>query len=117
MNSSTFSSSRRLAAILLAAVALPAAVFAADAKDNWTQYCGRCHAADGSGSTKIGKKLNAKDYTNAEVQAKLTDEEMLKAIVDGAKDANGKELMQGYKEKISEQEAKDLVAYIRSLKK
>lgn len=90
---------------------------AADVKENWTKHCTRCHAADGSGNTKIGKKQNLKDYTSADVQAKMTDDEMLKAIVDGVKGDDGKEKMQAYKEKLSEQESKDLVAYIRTMKK
>ena len=90
---------------------------AADVRENWTKMCARCHAADGSGDTKAGRKLKARDYTSAEVQAKMTDEEMLKAIVEGVKDEKGKERMQGYSEKLSEEESKDLVAYIRTMKK
>jgi mono/diheme cytochrome c family protein len=91
--------------------------YAADVKENWTRHCGRCHGADGAGDTKAGKKLNVKDYTSADVQAKMTDADMLKAIVDGVKGDDGKDKMQSYKEKLSEQESKDLVAYIRTMKK
>ncbi|PTY08632.1 hypothetical protein DB347_03380 [Opitutaceae bacterium EW11] len=87
------------------------------AKENWTKMCARCHAADGTGNTKVGKKLNVKDYTSADAQAKMTDDEMLKSVLEGVKDDNGKEKMQPYKEKLTEAEAKDLVALIRSMKK
>lgn len=113
---STSATARYVLAAGLFAVAASFAA-AADAKENWTKHCARCHAADGSGNTKVGKKQNLKDYTAADVQAKMTDEDMLKAIVDGVKGDDGKEKMQGYKEKLSEQEAKDLVAYIRTMKK
>jgi cytochrome c6 len=110
----------RTAHTLLASAALfslTSMLSAADVGENWTRLCARCHAADGSGNTKAGQKLKVKDYTSAEVQAKMTDEEMLKAILEGAKDENGKERMQSYKEKLTEQEAKDLVAHVRSMKK
>lgn len=102
----------------LALVSVTALCSAADVKENWTKMCARCHAADGTGSTKAGQKLNVKDYTKAEVQAEMKDDEMLKAIIDGVKDKDtGKEKMGSYKEKLSEQEAKDLVAYVRAFKK
>jgi len=100
----------------LLGLALPTAAFAAEAKDNWAQYCSRCHGADGSGQTKIGKKLGAPDYTAADVQAKMTDDDMLKTILQGfTKD--GKEKMPPYQDKLSADEAKALVGYIRSFKK
>ena len=45
---------------------------AADAAANWSEYCSRCHAKDGSGNTKPGRKLKLKDYRDAAVQAEMT---------------------------------------------
>ncbi len=104
--------------ILLAAgaLALSAAVgHAATAAENWENNCAKCHGADGKGQTKIGKKLGVKDYTDAKVQAQLTDEDMLKAITDGVKE-NGKEKMKPFKDDLSEEERRDLIGYIRKLK-
>ena len=91
--------------------------FAATAAENWENSCAKCHSADGSGSTKIGKKLKLKDYTDAKVQAALKDEDMIKAITDGVKDDAGKEKMKGFKDELSAPEVKDLVAFIRKLQK
>lgn len=88
---------------------------AATAEENWENSCASCHGDDGKGQTKQGKKLKLRDYTDAEVQAKFKDDEMLKAILDGVIE-NGKERMKGFKDEIPEAEAKDLVAYIRKLK-
>lgn len=88
---------------------------AAPASENWENSCASCHGADGKGQTKQGKKLKVRDYTDAKVQAELKDEDMVKAILEGVKE-NGKERMKGYKDELSEQEAKDLVAFIRGLK-
>jgi cytochrome c553 len=91
------------------------AAFAAAASENWENSCASCHGADGKGQTKQGKKLKVRDYTDAKVQAELKDEEMVKAILEGVKE-NGKERMKSFKDELSEQEAKDLVAFIRGLK-
>ena len=91
--------------------------YAATAAENWENSCAKCHSADGSGSTKVGKRLKLKDYTDAKVQAALKDEDMVKAITDGVKDDAGKEKMKGFKDELSAPEIKDLVAFIRKLQK
>ncbi|MFT3868736.1 MAG: cytochrome c [Nibricoccus sp.] len=90
--------------------------FAAEAKENWDSLCSKCHAADGSGKTKMGQKLKVLDYTDAAVQAKFTDEHLLKVTLEGST-KDGKELMKGFKEDLTEADAKALVAYIRAMKK
>jgi cytochrome c553 len=91
-------------------------LLAAPAGENWENHCTKCHGADGKGQTKAGKKLQLKDYTDAKVQADMTDEEMTKYINDGAKDKAGKEKMKAYKAELSPDEIKELVAHIRSFK-
>lgn len=87
----------------------------APAAENWENLCAKCHGADGKAQTKVGKKLNVRDYTDPKVQAALKDPEMVKAIADGVLE-NGKEKMKGYKAEISAAEINDLVAFIRKLK-
>ena len=89
---------------------------AAPAAENWENDCQKCHGADGKGQTKSGKKLQVKDYTDAKVQADLKDDEMTKAIADGVLDKAGKEKMKAYKDELSSDEIKELVAYIRKFK-
>ena len=88
---------------------------AAPAAENWDNLCASCHGSDGKAQTKTGKKLKLRDYTDAKVQAELKDEEMAKAITDGVK-IDGKEKMKAFKEEISADEIKDLVAYVRKFK-
>ena len=90
-----------------------AALNAAPVAENWENHCTKCHGADGKGQTKPGKKLQVKDYTDARVQAEMKDEEMLKIIADGAFE-KGKEKMKAYKDELSAEEIKELVAYVRS---
>ena len=100
-------------AVLTAGAAL---VFAAPVAENWENHCTKCHGADGKGQTKVGKKLGVLDYTSAADQAKFTDEQATQAIAEGAKDKAGKERMKAYKDELSPQEIKDLVAMVRKFK-
>ena len=82
----------------------------------WVKDCSKCHAEDGSGLTKKGRKLRIKDYRDAEVQAKMTDEEIIKAIKEGVL-KDGEELMNPYAESYSEEEIQAFLAYVRGFKK
>jgi mono/diheme cytochrome c family protein len=89
--------------------------FAADAAANWNQHCASCHGKDGSGNTMMGKKLAVKNYQDAKVQAEFTDAQAAEIIKEGVKES-GKE-MKPFKSKLSDDEVKALVAYVRSFKK
>jgi cytochrome c553 len=103
-----------LSVAIMAVSALSAS--AADAKATYEKDCAKCHGADGKGETKMGKKYNAKDYTNAKVQAELKDEAAIKAIKEGYKDKEGKVVMKPA-EGLSDDEIKGLVTYMRKFKK
>ena len=92
-----------------------AASQAAPAAENWENSCAKCHGADGKGETKIGKKLKLNDYTDAAVQAKMTDAEMAKAITEGVTEG-GKERMKSFKDALTKEEIDALVGYIRKFK-
>ncbi len=89
---------------------------AADAKENWTTHCAKCHGEDGKGETKMGKKAGCKDYTNAKVQEELKDDKATKAIKEGVKEGD-KTLMKAFGDILSDEEIKALIAHIRSFKK
>jgi cytochrome c6 len=107
-----------LAMAAMAFLALGAAsVRAAEPAEIWTQKCASCHGKDGTGNTKMGKKLDIKDYTDAKVQSAFTDDKAIQTIKEGFKDDKGKELMKGYKDAFSDDEIKGLVACMRAFKK
>ena len=87
-------------------------VRAAEAKALWDANCAQCHGATGHADTKMGKLLNAKDLT----QASFTDAQATDAIKNGVKQ-NGKVTMKAFAGKLSDDDIKGLVAYVRTLKK
>jgi cytochrome c553 len=91
-------------------------VIALDAKANYDKHCAKCHGPDGKGQTRMGKQAGAKDYTDAKVQAEMDDAKALKSIKEGQK-VNGKEAMKPFADKLSDDEIKELVAYMRKFGK
>ena len=89
---------------------------AADAKALWAANCTPCHGASGNGDTKMGKTLGAMDLTSASKQSSFTDAQAMTAIKDGVKQ-NGKTTMKAFGGKLSDDDIKALVAYVRTLKK
>ncbi|MCX6912670.1 MAG: cytochrome c [Verrucomicrobiota bacterium] len=100
---------------MAACAAMLVSVSAADVKENWEKSCAKCHGPDGKGDTKMGKKLEIKDFTDAKYQDSLKDEAMLKAIKEGVKD--GEKTRMKAVEGLSDEEMKALVAYARKFKK
>ncbi len=86
-----------------------------DAKALFDRHCASCHGKDGKGDTRMGKKLGVKDYSTAKGQAEFTDAEAVKAIKEGVK-KDGKQEMKPFDSKLNDQQIKDLVAYVRTLK-
>jgi cytochrome c6 len=104
----------RLGGLLLAAVALfcftALPVHAQDGAGTFKAKCAACHGADGKGDNSMGKALKVRDLSSDDVQ-KQTDAELTTIITDG----KGK--MPAYKGKLADDQIKQVVAYVRTLKK
>lgn len=88
------------------------AVLNARAEDAGALYktkCQACHGPDGKGDTPAGKKLGARDFHAPEV-AKMSDTELFDLT------KKGKEKMPAYDKKLTDDQIKQLVKYIRELK-
>ena len=107
-------SSHRVLLVAFASTAL--AAFAADGAATWTDQCAKCHGADGKGETKMGKKLGISDLSDAAVQAKFKDDEIIKFVKEGIKDKEGKLAMKPI-EGVSDDDIKALVPVVRGFKK
>jgi cytochrome c6 len=104
---------RTSAVLLLAMVTLAfsAPAHAQDAPGLFKTKCAACHADDGSGSGAMGKQLGVKDLRADDVQ-KQTDAQLTDSMTNGV----GKK-MPAYKGKITDDQIKGLVGYIRELAK
>jgi cytochrome c6 len=71
--------------------------------------CQACHGPDGKGDTAAGKKLGVKDFRSPDT-AKLSDTELFDIT------KKGKDKMPGYDKKLTDDQVKDLIKYIRALK-
>ena len=89
---------------------LTVGALAADQKtqDLYKTKCQGCHGADGKASA-IGKKLGARDFQDPDV-AKLSETELITITT------NGKNKMPAYKGKLTDDQIKDLVKYIKEMK-
>ncbi len=102
--------------VIASLLMVPASVLGADVKANYDKHCAKCHGPDGKGQTRMGRQAGAKDYTDPKVQAELEDAKAFKSIKEGQK-VNGKEAMKPFGDKLSDDEIKALIAYIKAFKK
>jgi cbb3-type cytochrome c oxidase subunit III len=84
---------------------------ATSASELFARNCAKCHGKDGRAKTFRGKLSRARDLTDAEWQAKVSDERIFNSIM------NGRGKMPSYDEKFSSTQIEALVAHVRSLKK
>ena len=82
----------------------------------WAKKCALCHGKDGKGTTKMCEKLKCRDLTNPKVQEAFTDDQAAKSINEGVKDSSGKIVMPPYKGKLTAEEVKEIVKFLRTLK-
>jgi len=102
-----------LLSIFLLAAPRPAAAQAGKAEDGAKLFeanCSKCHGADGSGNTAVGKAVGAKDLRAAEA-LKLTDAQIAQQI------GEGKNNMPPFGDALDKGKINDLVAYVRQLQK
>lgn len=101
---------KRVNILLIAAFAVLVArpALADDAEALYKSKCQVCHGADGKGSA-AGQKLGVKDFHAPDV-AKQSDDDLFGVT------KQGKGKMPAYDKKLTDDQIKQLIKYIRSLK-
>lgn len=79
----------------------------------YRRYCVSCHGTDGKAKTSKGKFSHARDLTDAQWQADVSDERIFNSIMNGR---NQRGNMPAFADKIKEQEVNSLVSFVRGLK-
>ena len=82
-----------------------------DAKATFDAKCASCHGKDGRAKTMRGKLSHARNLSDAQWQANVSDERLFNSI------SNGRNQMPAFKKKLSEAEIDALVSYVRQLKR
>ncbi len=100
----------RISAILLCTFAVACACAEQKAAGLYKTNCIACHGATGEADTPAGKALNATSFSTSESLNKSDGE--LAAII-----KNGKDKMPPWSEVLTDDQVRDIIAYIRTLKR
>lgn len=112
----------RLAGALLGAALSVAATTAtaadepfAHAKRNYDTYCVQCHGVNrnGRGVNSRDMSVQPRDHSDAKGMGGIPDEEIAKVIKEGGLAANKSVLMPAWGNVLSDDEIKEMVAYLR----
>ena len=87
--------------------------YARPAPQLYRRYCVSCHGSDGKSKTSKGKYSHARDFTDAEWQADVSDERIFNSIMNGR---NVRGNMPAFSKKLNEKEAESLVSFVRKFK-
>lgn len=98
------------AVILLAALIAVPAFAQAPGADIYKTKCAMCHGADGLAATPMAKSMKVLSFKDPEM-LKASDSRFFITTMNGV----GK--MPGYKGKLTDQQIKDVIAFIRTLQK
>lgn len=82
-----------------------------DAAQIFKENCAKCHGKDGRAKSLHAKFVGARNLTDADWQAEVSDERIFNSIT------NGRKKMPAFGKKLSADEINSLVAFIRGLKK
>ena len=71
-----------------AIAALGVTAFATERRPSelFKQYCAKCHGEDGKADTPKGKHLMARNFTDAEWQAGVSNADLIKSVTEGKED-------------------------------
>ncbi len=86
-------------------------------KAGYLKRCALCHGDSGDGGGKLAKGLNPKPtaFTTPGLLAKRTDWELYLAVRDGGQAVGLAPTMSGWGKIVSDQEIRDMTAFVRSL--
>ena len=95
------------------ASAEPAPTNARTAAQLYRRYCVSCHGNDGKAKTSKGRFSHARDLTDTQWHADVSDERIFNSIMNG-RNISGN--MPAFSNKMNEKEVESLVTFVRGLK-
>jgi mono/diheme cytochrome c family protein len=100
----------KAAAVILMAAFIAGPAFAAPGADTYKAKCAMCHGTDGLATTQIAKMKKVLSFKDPSM-IKASDAQFF------ASTKNGKGTMKGYNGILTDQQIKDVIAFIRTLQK
>lgn len=99
---------------------LPQATWAADpdhGQELYETYCTQCHglAGKGNGINTPHLSVQPRNHTDRDEMSARTDEELIKAIMQGGQAVNKSILMPNWDGNLSDEDVTDIVAYLRQI--
>lgn len=79
----------------------------------YTRYCASCHGTDGKAKTSKGKFSHARDLSDPQWQAEVSDARIFNSIMNGRNERGN---MPPFTNKLNEKEVDALVEFVRRLK-
>ena len=104
--------SRPAIVVIALALMLPTYSLAESGAETYRAHCSACHGAKGAGDTMIGRNLKLRVLGSDDVQ-KRSDDELFTIISKGME----RNRMPAFDRRLSKDQIRELVEYIRSLKK
>jgi cytochrome c6 len=95
---------------VIIAFALPALAADAATEALYKTKCAACHGPDGAANTPAGKKLETRSFMLPEIM-KSPDKELIEVT------SKGKNKMPAFDKKLTDEQIKSLVGYVRELQK
>ncbi len=111
-------SKRWICAALVIGVGLACTATAKEpARDNYRTYCTQCHGKDGNGKGINVRDMSVqpRDHTDAKAMSGRSDDAIFKVIKEGGPSIDKSVLMPPWGDTFSDEEIRDLVAYLRLL--
>jgi cytochrome c5 len=97
--------------VIATALMLAANSFGADGKAIYDANCVKCHDYDGKGHTKMGKRLEIRDFSKPDTWNTFDDDDAFSAVKNGIK-RDGEQVM-GYK--LPDDQIKASIDYMKTL--
>jgi mono/diheme cytochrome c family protein len=100
----------KAAAVILLAALIAVPAFAQAPGDLYKAKCAMCHGADGLAATTMGKNMKILSFKDPKMLS-ASDHQFFVSTKDGLNK------MPAYKDKLTDQQIKDVISYIRTLQK
>jgi mono/diheme cytochrome c family protein len=103
-------------------VALPGLAGSADlakGEATYAKFCASCHGPTGKGDGPMGVRMNPKpkDFADKPYNASMKDDYLVKIILEGGKAVGKSPMMPKMAATLKENDAADIILYLRSLAK